>query len=33
MCPPSAVETAVILSPGFANAFKAAIFETVPDVD
>ena len=33
MCPPSAVETAVIESPGFARAFNAPMFETVPDVD
>ena len=33
ICPPSAVETAVIVSPGFASAFSPAMFDTVPDVD
>ena len=33
MCPPSAVETAVIESPGFERALSAAIFDTVPDID
>ena len=32
ICPPSAVDTAVILSPGFANAFKAAIFVLVIEI-
>ena len=29
----SAVETAVIESPGFDRAFNAAMFDTVPDID
>ena len=33
MWPPSAVETAVIESPGFDSAFNAAMLETVPEID
>ena len=33
MCPPSAVETAVMVSPGFARALRPAMLETVPEVD
>ena len=33
ICPPSAVETAVMVSPGFERAFSAAMLDTVPEVD
>ena len=33
ICPPSAVETAVMVSPGFERAFNAAMLDTVPEVD
>ena len=32
MCPPSAVDTALILSPGWVSALSAAMLDTVPEV-